>query len=71
MSKHLPYGPELPKEIWYPVTNLIFDHPEQWKTLVSELLKAVVLDTGATNTVAGKVRHNLHNQSKWKRQMKD
>ena len=41
-----------------------FDHPEQLKTLVSESWNGAVLDSGATNTVAGKVCNNLHNQSK-------
>ena len=32
-----------------------FDHSEQLKTLVPESWNAAVLDSGATNTVAGKV----------------
>ena len=32
-----------------------FDHPEQLKTLVSESWDAAVLNSGAINTVAGKV----------------
>ena len=37
-----------------------FDHPEQLKTLVSESWNAVVLDSGATNTVAGKLWNNCY-----------
>ena len=37
-----------------------FDHPEQLKTFVSESWNAAVLDSGATNTVAGEVWHNSY-----------
>ena len=37
-----------------------FDHPEQLRTLVSESWKAAVLDSGATNTVAGEVWYNCY-----------
>ena len=41
-------------------TNLIFDRPEQLKTLASESLNSAVLDSGATNTVAGEVCYNCY-----------
>ena len=37
-----------------------FEHPEQLKTLVLELWNSAVLDSGATNTVAGKVWYNCY-----------
>ena len=37
-----------------------FEHPEQLKTLVLELWNSSVLDSGATNTVAGKVWYNCY-----------
>ena len=37
-----------------------FDHLEQLKTLVRESWNAVVLDSGATNTVVGKSWFNCH-----------
>ena len=37
-----------------------FYHPEKLKTLVSESWNAAVLDSGAINTVAGKVYHNCY-----------
>ena len=35
-----------------------FDHPDKLKNLVSETWNAAVLDSGATNTVAGKIWFN-------------
>ena len=37
-----------------------FDHPEQLKTLVSESWNSAVLDSHATNKVAGKVWYNCY-----------
>ena len=37
-----------------------FDHPEQLKNLVSESWNSAVLDSDATNTVAGKVWYNCY-----------
>ena len=37
-----------------------FDHPEQLKTLVSESWNSAVLDSAATNTVAGEVWYNYY-----------
>ena len=37
-----------------------FDHPEQLKTLALESWNAAVLDSGATNTVTGKVWYNCY-----------
>ena len=41
-------------------TNLIFDRLEQLKTLVSESWNSAVLNSGATNTVAGEVWYNSY-----------
>ena len=37
-----------------------FDHPEQLGTLVSESWNSAVLDSGATNTLAGEVCYNCY-----------
>ena len=37
-----------------------FDHPEQIKKLASEFWNTAVLDSRATNTVAGKEWYNCH-----------
>ena len=37
-----------------------FEHPEQLKTLVSESWNSAVLDSAATNTVAGEVWYNYY-----------
>ena len=47
-----------------------FDHPDKLKNLVSETWNAAVLDSGATNTVAGKIWFNCYMNSEEKSKIK-
>ena len=64
MPKHLPYGSELPREIWYSIHTRSCSLPIWFwpsRTFENTCIKSLaVLDSGATNTVAGEVWNNCY-----------